>query len=65
MITREKVLPDELVLIDDRVLTGGLAAILSSVKCILIQKPFVCFSNNSLREILFISIRVLERLFFC
>lgn len=64
IIMRENVKAEDVVLIDDRLLTGGLASILAGVKCILIEKPFICLSNNFLRECLFMSIRAIERFLF-
>lgn len=64
IIEREQVSPENIVLIDDRVLTGGLAATLAGIKCILIKKPYICFWNNMLREMLFMSIRAVERALF-
>lgn len=64
VVRLENVRPEAVILIDDRVLTGGLATILANVKCLLIKKPYVCFSSNILRELIFISLRAVERLFF-
>ncbi len=64
VIAREQIKPEEVLLIDDRVLTGGLAAVLAGIKCILIEKPYIVFRGNVLREILFVSIRALERVVF-
>ncbi|MES2204725.1 MAG: HAD family hydrolase [Pseudomonadota bacterium] len=64
VIVKEQVSPEKVVLIDDRVLTGGLASVLAGTQCILIEKPYMCFYSNMLREILFISIRAIERLWF-
>lgn len=64
IIQREQIDPQDVVLIDDRVLTGGLASILAKTRCILIEKPYVCFANNFIRECLFMSMRAVERLFF-
>lgn len=64
VIERENVAADSVVLVDDRVLTGGLASVLAGTQCLLIQKPYIHLNGNPLREILFISIRAIERLFF-
>lgn len=64
VIAQEKVMPEKVVLVDDRVLTGGLAATLAGIRCILIKKPYICFWENSVREAIFISIRAVERVLF-
>lgn len=64
VIMREQVSPEKIVLVDDRVLTGGLASVLAGTQCILIEKPYICFYSNMVRELLFMSIRAVERLLF-
>ncbi|MBP9726402.1 MAG: HAD-IA family hydrolase [Gammaproteobacteria bacterium] len=64
VITREQVKPEEVLLVDDRVLTGGLAATLAGIKCILIEKPYICFWDNMIRETIFMSLRAVERAVF-
>ena len=64
VIMREQVSPEKIVLVDDRVLTGGLASVLAGTQCILIQKPYICFWSNMMRETMFMSIRAVERLLF-
>ena len=64
VIVREQVSPDKIVLVDDRVLTGGLATVLAGTKCILIEKPYICFCSNMVREVMFMSIRMIERTLF-
>ena len=64
VITREQVKPEEVLLVDDRVLTGGLAATLAGIKCILIEKPYICFWDNMIRETVFMSLRAIERAVF-
>ena len=64
VIVREQVSPEKIVLVDDRVLTGGLASVLAGTQCILIEKPYICFYSNMARELLFMSIRVVERTLF-
>lgn len=64
VVRLEKVCSEEVILIDDRVLTGGLATVLANVKCVLIEKPYVSFSKNRVREWIFISLRAIERMFF-
>ena len=64
VITREQVKPEEVLLVDDRVLTGGLAATLAGINCILIEKPYICFWDNMIRETVFMSLRAIERAIF-
>jgi len=61
VIIQEQVSPEKIVLVDDRVLTGGLAATLAGIECILIKNPTISFSDNPLREIVFFIIRIIER----
>ncbi len=64
VIVREQVSPEKIILVDDRVLTGGLASVLAGTRCILIEKPYINFYNNMPRELLFMCIRAVERLLF-
>lgn len=50
-----------LMLVDDRLLTGILAACISHVPATYITKPYVNFSKRPVRELFFSSLRVLER----
>ena len=54
----------EIVLIDDRVLTGGLATILAGTQCGLIAEPYTNFTKNFWRETAFLWLRCLERCLF-
>lgn len=56
--------PEEVVLVDDRLLTGGLAAILANTQIIYIRKPFINFSKRPVLEFIFQCLRVAERLIF-
>jgi predicted HAD superfamily phosphohydrolase YqeG len=64
VVSREHVQAEAVVLVDDRVLTGGLATILAGTQCILIKKPYICFKHNCLREFAFCLIRIIERFLF-
>lgn len=64
VIVREQIDPYQIMLIDDRVLTGGLAAVLAGTQCLLVKKPFICFYHNTVREIAFMTIRWVERILF-
>jgi predicted HAD superfamily phosphohydrolase YqeG len=50
-----------LMLVDDRLLTGILAACISNVPVTYITKPYVNFSKRPVEELFFTSLRVLER----
>lgn len=56
--------PEEVVLVDDRLLTGGLAAILANTQVIYIRKPFIGFAKRPIKELVFQCLRVAERLVF-
>ena len=53
----------DIVLLDDRLLTGGLATCLAGTKFIYINKPLVSLAHNFIAEIFFIALRSLERTF--
>lgn len=55
--------PSEVLVIDDRLATGILAAELAGSKAILITKPLIDLAANPVRETFFIILRYLERLF--
>lgn len=54
--------PSEIVLLDDRLLTGGLAAILAGAHFIYISIPLVSFRNHPVPELFFGVLRRLERM---
>lgn len=62
IIASENVSGEQVVLVDDRLLTGGLAAVLAGTHCIIIDKPFVSFRRHLWRELFFVSLRSAERL---
>lgn len=51
----------QILLIDDRLLTGILAAKIFGVSCCLIRKPYVNLKHKVLKEIFFILLRLIER----
>lgn len=51
-------------LIDDRLLTGGLASILSGIRMVYCRHPFRDFHARARAEIFFTVLRTLERIFF-
>ena len=56
--------PEELALVDDRLLTGCLACIIAGCYPILITKPFVDYDNYTTSEKFFSFLRQLEQKFF-
>lgn len=54
--------PSEVALLDDRLLTGGLACLLAGAKIIYISKPYADFSVRPVKESFFAVLRFLERL---
>ncbi len=56
-----KVAPKQICLIDDRILTGVLAAELAGTQVILVTKPVQAFNKHCLKECFFMMLRVLER----
>ncbi len=59
---KAKVKPEELVLVDDRLLTGGLAAILAGTQFLYVRKPFIDYRAKPFKEVCFQCLRLLERL---
>jgi uncharacterized protein len=55
---------EEVVLVDDRLLTGGLACVLAGCQCLLVTKPYQDFKNHFFYEVAFASLRIAERLLF-
>jgi len=50
-----------LMLVDDRLLTGGLAACIANVPVTYISRPYVLLSKRPLKELFFMTLRFLER----
>jgi len=55
--------PHSLLMIDDRLLTGCLAAVVAGVRPVYIRHPFISFGQRPFSELFFIMLRSLERLF--
>jgi predicted HAD superfamily phosphohydrolase YqeG len=53
----------DIVILDDRLLTGGLATCIAGTKFIYIKKPLISLAHNCIAELFFIVLRSLERLF--
>ncbi len=58
-LTRQK--PEALILVDDRLLTGGLAACIANVPMIYINHPYIHISKRPIQELFFMSLRFIER----
>ena len=54
--------PEALMLVDDRLLTGGLAACIANVPMTYITRPYVRLSKRPVQELFFMILRFLERL---
>ncbi|MDM8557972.1 HAD family hydrolase [Candidatus Parabeggiatoa sp. HSG14] len=54
---------ETLMLVDDRLLTGGLAACIANVPMIYITRPYVLLSKRPLQELFFMMLRFVERRF--
>jgi predicted HAD superfamily phosphohydrolase YqeG len=52
-----------ILMVDDRLLTGCLAAIAAGARPCYIRKPFVSYRHNTIAEIFFMLLRRMERLF--
>lgn len=53
--------PEALILVDDRLLTGGLAACIAKVPIIYINRPYIRISKRPIQELFFMSLRFFER----
>ncbi len=52
---------EALMLVDDRLLTGGLAACIANVQVTYISRPYVHLSKRPIQELFFMTLRSLER----
>jgi predicted HAD superfamily phosphohydrolase YqeG len=52
--------PDQIALLDDRLLTGGLACVHAGAKFIYISKPYISFSRHPFKESFFACLRLFE-----
>ena len=57
------VAPQSVLLVDDRLLTGGLAACLAGTRMICIARPYVCRAKRPVQEGFFVLLRRLEKLY--
>lgn len=65
IIEKTKVLPGEILVIDDRLLTGILAALIVGTKAKWVTKPLISIKKRPVAELLFILLRALERFLLC
>lgn len=54
--------PHEIALLDDRLLTGGVACLDCGARFVYISKPFVDYSAHPFKELFFTALRTFERL---
>lgn len=59
---QQKISPNQIMLVDDRLLTGMLACCISGAQGVLIKHPYKRVFRRPIRELFFASLRVLERL---
>ena len=64
IINKSGLHPNATLLVDDRLLTGGLAACLAGTRMIYISNPYIGLSKRPVRETFFSLLRYLERIFF-
>ena len=55
--------PQSAALLDDRLMTGGLAAILAGTRFIYVSKPYIDISRRPVKELFFMAVRLAEKLF--
>lgn len=58
-----KAVPEEVLVVDDRLLTGILATIIANIPGCYVTKPFICLNKRPIAELFFIALRKMERLF--
>jgi HAD superfamily phosphatase (TIGR01668 family) len=58
-----KVLPSQILMVDDRLLTGCLAALAAGVRPCYIRRPYIAFSHRPFAELFFWVLRAMERTF--
>jgi hypothetical protein len=54
--------PERVILVDDRLLTGGLAAVLAGARCHYVRRPLIRLWRRPVRESFFQCLRLAERL---
>jgi len=57
--------PDEVMLLDDRLLTGVLATCLAGTAITYINRPYIDIRGNPLQELFFAFLRVIEQILMC
>lgn len=64
IIRLKEMQPENVLVVDDRLLTGILAAIIANVRGCYITKPLVSWQKRPIQELFFMCLRALERLMF-
>jgi predicted HAD superfamily phosphohydrolase YqeG len=64
IINLKEMQPENVLVVDDRLLTGILAAIVVNVRGCYITKPLVSWQKRPIQELFFMGLRVIERLMF-
>lgn len=64
IIEKTRIQPKDLLILDDRLLTGILAAEIAGTRAIWIKKPYVNIRKRPIPELLFMLLRGIERLLF-
>lgn len=62
IIEQAQVKPEEIALVDDRLLTGILATLIAKTRCVYISRAYRRFSGNFVRESFFSMLRAVEKL---
>lgn len=63
IIKIKQVAAHEVMLVDDRLLTGGLAACLAGTQVTYIRQPYIALAKRPIKELFFIILRSLEKRF--
>ncbi len=63
-ISLRKVMPQEVLLVDDRLATGALCACIARTRICYVRRPIVALSNRTASELFFMTLRGMERLLF-
>lgn len=61
IMTQQQVFASDILLVDDRLLTGILASIIAGTKAKWVTKPFISLCKRPITELFFIFLRALER----
>lgn len=61
----EEIHTREIAIVDDRLMTGILAAIIAGSKSVFVRKPLIDYSKNTIKEVFFATLRFIEIQIFC